>query len=364
MASMTKGASSGVWPDRAVHPGTYLREEIEARGMTQTELAVRMERPIQVINEVIRGRKAISEETALGLERVLGTPARTWLNLQAMYGLVRARLREEEALEKQADWLTRFPVSTMVQRNWIEPSDSVADQVRALLQFFGLQSFSAWDERHAALGFRLSPRARTDRFALHTWVRQGEIEGFSLPTAPYDAAQFRDVLSEIRELTTSRDFWAPMRELCASAGVALVAVREFPKTGAQGVTRWLTAEKALIQINLRYRWADIFWFTFFHEAFHVLRHPQREVFVDVRTGMVRDEREAEADRLAADLLIPRQEWMRFSTGEAPTRANVRRFATRVGVAPGIVIGRLQHEKMVPHSQLNDLRVQLEYAGSD
>ena len=364
MASMTRGATSGVWPDRAIHPGTYLREEIETRGMTQTELAGRMERPVQVINEVIRGRKAISEETALGLERVLGTPARTWLNLQSMYGLVRARLQEEGELEKQADWLDHFPVNEMVQRNWIAPSDSAADQVRALLQFFGLQSFSAWDERQAALGFRLSPRAQTDRFALHTWVRQGEIEGLSLPTAPYDAARFRDVLSEIRGLTTSRDFWTPMRELCASAGIALVAVREFPKTGAQGVARWLTSGKALIQINLRYRWADIFWFTFFHEAFHVLRHPHREIFVDVNSGMVRDERETEADQLAADFLIPRQEWTGFVAANAPNRADVMRFATRVGIAPGIVVGRLQHEKLVPHNQLNDLRVRLEYADSD
>ena len=102
MASVTSGAESQVWPDRAIHPGIYLGEEIQAHGLTQTELARRMERPVQVINEVVRGRKAISEETALGLERVLGTPARVWLNLQSMYGLARARLQEEAALEEQA----------------------------------------------------------------------------------------------------------------------------------------------------------------------------------------------------------------------------------------------------------------------
>ena len=71
--------------DRAIHPGIYLAEEIEARSMSRSELARGMERPVQVINEVVPGHKAISDETALGLERVLGTPARVWLKLQSMY---------------------------------------------------------------------------------------------------------------------------------------------------------------------------------------------------------------------------------------------------------------------------------------
>ena len=356
--------ASEVWADRAIHPGIYLGEEIETRGMTQTELAHRMERPVQVINEVIRGRKAISEETALGLERVLGTPARVWLNLQSMYGLARARLGQEAELEEQADWLNRFPVQEMAKRNWIETGDSVADRVRALLQFFGLQSFSRWDERHEALGFRLSPKAKTDQFALHAWVRRGEIEGREVPTEPYDEARFREALAGVRALTTTPDFWEPMQDLCASAGVALVAVQEFPKTGAQGVARWLTPDKALIQINLRYRWADIFWFTFFHEACHVLDHPQKEIFVDVSSGMERDEREHDADRFATDYLIPPDEWTPFTATKPHGVARVRAFASRVGVHPGIVVGRLQHEKTIAHHNLNDLRTQLEYEDGD
>ena len=346
-------------PDRAIHPGIYLGEEIEARGMTQSELARRMERPVQVINEVVRGHKAISNETALGLERVLDTPARVWLNLQSMYEIAIARRDEQEALESQAEWLKRLPVKEMTKRHWITGGDSAADQVRALLQFFGLQSFAGWSDRQEAVAFRISTKAKTDQFALHTWVRRGEIEGRSVPTEPYDEARFRDALTEIRGLTTRDDFWDPMRELCASAGVALVAVREFPRTGAQGVARWLTPDKALIQINLRYRWADIFWFTFFHEACHVLSHPRKRVFVDARS-LERDDREADADRFAADFLIPREEWEPFAVSGSHAEAKVRGFASRMSIAPGIVVGRLQHEKLIPHNRLNELRTQLDY----
>ena len=347
-----------VWPDRAIHPGVYLGEEIAARGMTQTELARRMERPAQAVNEIVRGRKAISEETALGLERVLGTPARVWLNLQSTYGLVRARLAEQAALDEQAVWLKRFPVREMAKRGWIEQGGAAADRVRSLLQFFGLQSFSHWDESQAALRFRLSPKAKTDRYALHAWVRRGEIEGRGLPADPYDEARFRGALAEIRGLTAERDFRTPMRELCASAGVALVVVRELPKTGAQGVARWLTPRRALIQINIRYRWADMFWFTFFHEASHVLTHRRKDVFVDVRSGMERDAREIEADRFAADFLIPPERWEPFATAKPHTAARVRDFADDEGIAPGIVVGRLQHERLIPYNRLNGLRERL------
>ena len=351
-------------PDRAIHPGLYLGEEIEARGMTQSELARRMERPVQVINEVVRGHKAISNETALGLERVLGTPARVWLNLQSMYEITLARFDEEKTLESQADWLERFPVKEMTKRGWITSGDSVADRVRALLEFFGRQSFARWDERHEALAFRLSQRARTDEFALHAWVRRGEIEGRSVPTEPYDEERFRDALTNIRGLTPEPDFWSPMRDLCASAGVALVAVPEFPKTGAQGVARWLTPEKALIQINLRYRWADIFWFTFFHEASHVLNDPRSEIFVDVRRGMERDQREHDADRFAADVLIPEEQWSAFAASGAHTGNAVRAFASDAGIDTGVVVGRLQHEKLIPHDRLNGLRRQLTFIDED
>ena len=94
MASNT----TDVWPDRAIHPGVYLAQELEARSMTQTELSRRMQRPVQVINEIVRGKKSVSAETALGLERVLGTSARTWMNLQSNYQLVKARQRQREEI--------------------------------------------------------------------------------------------------------------------------------------------------------------------------------------------------------------------------------------------------------------------------
>ncbi len=77
--------------DIAIHPGGLLAEEIEARGMTQRELAMRMGRPPQLVSEIVRGRRGISAETALQLEAALGTAAHIWVGLDADYRLALAR---------------------------------------------------------------------------------------------------------------------------------------------------------------------------------------------------------------------------------------------------------------------------------
>ena len=338
-----------IWSDTAIPPGTYLGEELAARDMSQKELAERMGRPPQVINEIIKGKKAITEETALELERVLSTPAQVWANLETNYQMTLARFAENDDLEKQLHWLRRFPVRAMERRSWIDVGETDAEKVRELLMFFGVASFDAWRERQAALGFRTSAGAKIDEHALAAWVRKGEIEGREAETAEYDQQRFTDVLTEIRSLTTESPerFWPKVERLCASAGVAARVVQEFPKTGANGVARWLTGSKALIQLNLRYNWADIFWFSFFHEAKHILSHEQRRVFVDLKGAVRRvDDKELEADEFASDFLIPRDQWAPFVAANPQRFDEVSRFAQEVGIHPGIVVGRLQYEKVV------------------
>jgi HTH-type transcriptional regulator/antitoxin HigA len=144
-----------------------------------------------------------------------------------------------------------------------------------------------------------------------------------------------------------------MRELCANAGVAFVVVKQFPKSGANGVVRWLSADKAMIQLSTRRAWTDIFWFTFFHEAKHVLDRQKKHAFVN---GINDDPKtKADADRFAQDILVPPNEWAAFVASGTWSRLDVKDLAQRVGIHPGIVVGRLQHEHLIQHNSLNDLR---------
>jgi len=84
------------YPDIAIPPGEYLAEEIEVRGISQKELARRMGRPLNAINEIINGKKAITAETALQLEEAMPEiPARFWLNLETDYQLTKALLNKK-----------------------------------------------------------------------------------------------------------------------------------------------------------------------------------------------------------------------------------------------------------------------------
>ncbi len=350
-------------PDSVSPPGETLLETLETIGMSQAELAERTGRPLKTINEIINGKTAITPETALQLERVLGIPARFWSNRERHYREFLARAKEEEQLQPQVGWLDQVPLKEMVELGWIQKFDEIVEQLREVLQFFGVVSPEQWCELwwNPRAAFRQSAAFQADPGAVAAWLRKGEIEAQQVESAPYDAARFREALGQIRALTVEPPeiFQGQVIDLCAAAGVATVFVPELPRIRASGATRWLTPIKALLQVCLRYKTDDQLWFTLFHEAGHILLHGKRDVFIEEEGD--KNEKEQEADRFAADWLISPGEWQRIAGRQRYSKQEISAFAAEVGVAPGIVVGRLQHEGYLPHSHCNGLKRQLQWA---
>ena len=344
-----------VYSDLAIPPGDTLADEISARGMSQTELAARLGRPVQVVNEIIHGKKAITDDTALGLEKVLGIPAAFWVNLEQNYRMTRARLRDRDRLQAEEEWLKELPVREMERRGWIAVGRSAQEKVRALLQFFGVANVSAYRKTTQVLGFRISDNAKLSPGALAAWLRKGELEAQAIETRAFDSTLLLEAAHEARAMTEdpSQVFAPRLTQLFADAGVAFVVVRELPKTGANGVARWLTDRKALIQLNLRYKWQDIFWFTLFHEVCHVLNHGSQKIIIDGtdKNGPLEDE----ANQWAADFLVPPDRWSEFRRRTPFNRNGITAFARRMGISPGIVVGRLQRERRLKYSEMVDLK---------
>lgn len=352
--------------DYAIPPGEILGELLDEQGLTQRELARRADLSPKHVNRLLQGLVPLSADVAQRLERVTGTPARVWNRLEANYQSDMQRLRDQRDFAAASSWLADQPVKALVHRGVLpeEPSDKVS-RTEQMLNFFGVASVDAWDEVYKGLAcsFRQSKAYESKAGSVAAWLRLGEIAAWDVHCQPFNGAELRAALPQLRALTCEPPevFGPQIRDICASHGVAVVFVEEVAGARTSGVTRWLTPSKALVQLSLRYRTDDHLWFTFFHELAHVLLDRKKDVIIEDGGGDAGDPREAGADRFARDLLISPAEAPALSQLKSP--GAVREFAAMIGIAPGIVVGRLQHDGLWPHSRGHQLKRRLTLAST-
>ncbi|MEA5510638.1 HigA family addiction module antitoxin [Crocosphaera sp. UHCC 0190] len=359
-------------PDYVSPPGETIEDILEERGMTQSELAERMGRPKKTINEIIKGKAAITPETALQLELVLNIPATFWNNREQQYRDYLARKDENERLKGQIKGLKKIPYKAMIKLGWISEFQDEIEQLREIFNFFAVTSFEQWQgiwEKSLSVDFRKSETFDIDDSALTAWLRKGQIEAAKINCAEYDANKFREILQEIRLLTIeSPNIFKPkIQSLCAEAGVTFILVPQLPKTRVSGAAYWLNPNKPLIQLSLRYKTNDHFWFNFFHEAGHILLHGKRDVFLETfeqqefeKQELARQKKEEEANKFACNTLIPPNEWKDFLVSFSKTEDYIINFGNKLRISPGIILGRLQHEKVLKYTYFNDLKQQLNW----
>jgi HTH-type transcriptional regulator / antitoxin HigA len=346
--------------DWVVAPGEILQEALDERGMSQSDLARRMGRPIKTINEIVNGKAAITADTAIQLELALGITAAFWNNLEATYRAHLARVRSEQELAAHASWAAGFPMKDLVAHNLIRPASTKGGKVAALLAYFRVSTPDAWKKHwlEPAASYRASPAFASRPQVAAAWLRWGEILADEIETEPFDARRLSDALTEIRGLVR-KDFALVrqrIHDVLAGAGVALVLTPEFRDTHLSGAARWIGPDKALIQLSLRFKTDDHFWFSLFHEGRHLLED-KRVDYVDAEptNGDSEEQAEREADRFARDTLIPSDAYAAFLATATITADAIRAFAKDQGVPPGVVVGRLQHDGHLDPSHFNDLK---------
>lgn len=349
---MTPTETYAFHPDYVVPPGETLRARLDEIGLSQSDLAIRSGLSTKHVNQIIKGFAQITHETAVTLELVTGTPSGIWNKLEAHYrdAAVRAKTRELRADDKA--WIRRLPIAELRKRGHVLTQTTPGELFEAVLAFFGVGDRPAWERvwMKPARSFRRSTKFSTSPEAVASWVRIGELQARDARTAPYNATKFRAALQRIRSVTRNPDIEAMVR-LCAEAGVALVFVREIDKSRISGATWWSSPNQAVIALSDRYKVEDRFWFTFFHEAGHLLLHSKKETFIDYDGDD--GELEDQADHFAGEFLIPAAAARRLS--QLSSLNDVERFAAEVDVANGIVIGRLQHEQYWPWEKRNHLK---------
>lgn len=344
-------------PDYAVPTGEFVSEWLDENAMNAAELSRRLGVSRKHVSELIRGKAPLSHDLALRLEAVTGVPARRWNQLEALYQEDRARLEADARLATQYERARAFPLAYLRKVGVVERGTrDKSAVVRSLVAFLGVADLDAWQRSwcDSAVAYRRSAVRRQSPETLSAWLTLGEsaVDVGGLP--PFDVVALRELLPSLRAL--SRDdpatYVGRAVEMLATVGVGLCFVPAVPGFGVYGATRWLRGHP-IVQLSLRGKTDDQLWFTLFHELGHVLLHPRDGLYL----ADDEDAAEAEADSFAADLLIPPEAAARLPNGRNKTA--VVAFAEEIGVAPGVVLGRI-HRVTGDYAWGHDLKVTFEF----
>lgn len=328
-------------PDYAVPPGQTLQEVMESLDMSQKELAVRTGLTVQSLIRIFKGQQPITYETANRLELVTGVPASFWNNLEAQYQEQLAKVSERERLRTDLEWLKTIPTKELAERGLLKETTDEVEMLRETLGFYGVSSVGAWQEiwENPAVAARRSHCFESQPGSASAWIRQGELQSQKIACRPFDKVLFQKALQMIRSLTCEEPekFEPEMKRLCAKAGVALALVPEMKKVPWNGATKWLSPQKAMILLCLRGKGEDKFWFSFFHEAGHVLHDGKKDLLIN--NGSRDDPREVRADKFAAESLVSARYDGRIKAFHS--NREIVSLAKELGISPGIVAGRYQ-----------------------
>jgi plasmid maintenance system antidote protein VapI/Zn-dependent peptidase ImmA (M78 family) len=347
-------------PDWLSAPGGTILDLLEERGMSSNDLAGLLGYSVERTEKLISGKEAITRDVAALLSNQVGGSKKFWLSREMNYRNEVARLQSSGSLPAAKAWLDELPLKDMQKFGWIPSHSRIEDNVDACLKYFRVRNVKEWRAKYSQflslVSFRTSPTHKSEPGSVISWLRYGEIKSEKITCGAWNATNFERALINMRRLTRKRDpriFIPELRELCAENGVALVIARGPTGCRASGATRFLNNKKAMMLLSFRYLADDQFWFTFFHEAGHLLMHSHKAIFLEDGSEVSLKE-EHEANLFAQNILIPPDARAEFLSLR-PSKDAIMRFAVKIGVSRGIVVGQLQHHGRLEPGQLNFLK---------
>jgi len=346
-------------PDWFSPPGDTIATLMAKRRMTISATAAALKCDPTTVRGLLSGVVEVDKHLARRLTDALGGSSDFWCRRQATYDAALERAAERLPADEAATWLRHLPLKDMAEYGWSETPSRRSAALKSYLAYFGVNGPREWERRYTSsindVNFRSSPTFESRAGPLSAWLRQSEIEASVIPCEKWSSGVLRERLPEIRALTNNRhpsSFIPRLRDIFASAGVAVVFVKAPSGCSASGATKFLSNDKAMVALSFRYLSDDHFWFTVFHEIGHLLLHGKAATFVEGQDWT--DVREQEANRFAANILIPIESQEELA--DLPAKKEpVIRFAVRSGVSPGVVVGQMQHLGNARREQLNFLK---------
>lgn len=344
-------------PYRPIPPGEIIKEELGARGWTQGDFAEITDKPLQAINEIISGKKAITPETAILFSEALGTSPELWLNLESAYrlDLLYQEKRKSELVSRRAKLYSLAPVKELIKRGWIKHAKSIEQLESEICSFLGIPNLDT--PVTVGVNFRKSNAGVIDNPSLMAWVKKAEIEAKKISCTAFELAKFKQAMKNLNVLSSNDDNVRHVPEKLRGLGIRLVFVPPLPQTRVDGAAFWLNKKSPVVVLSLRMDRIDNFWFTLMHELVHILETSKDNTrFIDSNITEPESEAEKGVNQAAGDLLIPANLFRDFINRTRPyfSRSAVISFAQELGIHPAIVVGRLQYEHLIPYTNLRNL----------
>lgn len=333
-------------------PGEFIKDELEARGWTQLDLAEILGRDPVQINLIVNSKQAITPETATQLGDAFGTGAQFWLNLESAYQLSQVE-PAQSPVARRAMLYEKFPVREMVKRGWIEPSDNVEVLEKRLCDFFEINSLD--EEPQLAHAARKSTKGTLTALQ-KAWLFRVRHLAKAVWASTFSTRSLNQCLAALSLMRRNREDIRRVPQLLAEHGIRFVIVELFPSTKIDGVTLWLDKQSPVIALSFRFDRIDWFWHTLAHEMMHVQkRDGMLEPILD--TDMVGEDaaQQSESERFidssACDFLIAQKDINKFIARKGPyySKYEISLFAERLKVHPGIIVGQLQHRKEMSYA---------------
>ena len=343
-------------PARVAPPGRIIKRELDARGWTQKDLAEIMGRPPQAVSEIVRGRKQIMPETALQLAAAFGTSPELWINLETNYRLYQAREEYDQAdITRRSRLYSLAPIPELTKRGWVRDTDSVEELEREVCAFLGIGSPD--QQPRLAASFRHTQTQEPEAKAQIAWIRRVEQLAGAQNVREFDRVQVQAALPDLLACAAETEDVAKLPALLLSLGIHFVIVPHLPHTYLDGAA-FILEGHPVAALTLRYDRIDSFWFTFLHELAHIVAGDEGLYLdnLDERNGC---EVEDKANQLAQDWLIAPEAFAEFAASRRRfSRARIIAFAQSQKRHPGIVLGRLHYEGLVPYKNLRALLVKV------
>jgi len=348
-------------------PGEFIREELEARGWTQLDLAEIMGRPPRLVNELIAGKRSITPETARALGEAFGTGAQYWMNLEAAYQLHRSKAPDNR-IARRARLYAKVPVKDLLRRQWIKPSPDIDELEKRVCEFLGIPDLDAevvvWP--HAA---RKKTPYNDISPAQIAWLCRARHLAATIPARQFTNDRFEEALHLIRALLPDAGRVRDVPAVLAQAGIRFVVIEHLPQTRIDGACLWLNESSPIVAISARFDRIDWFWHTVLHELKHVKNRDGLIANKPLDTDLVGDkatrhedkpEVEKQADAFAAAFLVPRKDLQQFMAHVRPlySKVKIQAFAHQMGVHPGVVVGQLQFQGEIKYYHNREMLVKI------